>query len=208
MALRRPRTGSALKPAPVAGLMLYVAPKELWNDWVRLVFAEKDINDSRVERIMPGRPNEDLLVLNPEQRLPALADRDVLLTGPRVIAEYLEERYPHPRLMPTDPAGRARVRMALDRFEQELFPMLVDARGERAAAKAARAALMQTLVTGARWFGARGYFVGLEYSVADAAWALWLQGVFALGLVPPDSVRQYAEKLAKRPAIMKLFSGK
>lgn len=206
MSLRRPRNSLPPKPAPVAGLVLY-AGSDRWSDWARLVFAEKDVVDARVEQLRAGAPpNEDLLVLNPEQRLPALADRELLITGARVIAEYLEERYPHPRLMPTDPAGRARARMVLDRFEQELFPALAEAGGDKAAAKAARLKLSQTLAASARSFSARGWFLGPEFSLVDSAWAVWLQAVFAYGIEPPEAVRNYAERLAQRPAVRAFFA--
>jgi len=207
MSLRRPRNSPPPKPVPVAALVLY-AGDDLWSRWARLLFLEKEVADSRVERLGPGKPlNEDMLVLNPEQRLPAIADREVVLTGARVISEYLEERYPHPRLLPNEPLGRARARMALDRFEQELFPLLATASaGEKAPARAAKARLDQVLVASARSFSARGWFLGPEFSLADGAWAVWLQGVFALGIVPPPAVRDYAERLAKRPSVRKLFA--
>lgn len=207
MSLRRPRNSPPPKPVPVAALVLY-AGDDLWSRWARLLFLEKDVADSRIERIGSGTPlNEDLLVLNPEQRLPALADREVMLTGARVISEYLEDRYPHPRVLPNEPLGRARARMALDRFEQELFPLLAAATGaEKAAARSAKTRLNQVLTASARSFSARGWFLGAEFTLADAAWAVWLQGVFALGIEPPLPVRDYAERLAKRPSVRKLFA--
>lgn len=208
MSLRRPRNSLPTKPAPVAGLVLY-AGSDLWSDWTRLIFTEKDVVDARVDRLHDGAPpNEDLLILNPEQRLPALADRELLITGARVIAEYLEERYPHPRLMPTDPAGRARARMVLERFEQELFPLLEEAAGDKAAGKAARLKLGQALAVSARSFSARGWFLGPEFGLVDSAWAVWLQGVFARGIEPPEPVRNYAERLAQRPAVRRFFTGR
>lgn len=206
MSLRRPRNSPPPKPVPVAALVLYAA-SDPWSRWAQLIFREKDVADSRIERLGPGAPpNEDLLVLNPEQRIPALAERDLLLTGPRVIAEYLEERYPHPRLLPNDPVSRARARMALDRFEQELFPLLIAATlGEKATTRSARTRLGQVLSSSARSFSARGWFLGPEFSLADCAWAIWLQGVFALGIEPPPPVRAYAERLAQRPSVRSLF---
>lgn len=209
MSLRRPRNSPLAKPAPVAGLVLY-AGGDIWSAWTRLLMAEKDVADSRVEVQRAGAPpNEDLLVLNPEQRLPALTERELVLTGPRVIAEYMEERYPHPRLMPNEPVGRARARMVLDRFEQELFPLLLAASGgEKAQARAARARLQQMLTASARSFSARGWYLGPEFSLVDCAWAVWLQAVFALAIEPPESVRQYAERLAQRESIRRHFSGR
>lgn len=186
------------KPAPAAGLVLFVG-NDFWSDYARLVLAEKDVDGSRVERIVPGKPNEDLLVLNPEQRLPALADRDVMITGARVIAEYLDERYPHPRLLSTDPVARARLRMALDRFEQDVLPALKTVTGERNAGKAQTAAAT-TLAMAGRWFG-KGYFLGTDYSLADAAWAVWLKQMRPHAASWPEPVQRYAAKLWQRKAV-------
>ena len=200
---RRSRLASATKPAPAAGLMLYVAPGELWNDWAALAFAEKDVDDARAEKVLPGRPNEDLLVINPELRLPALADRELLLTGARVVVEYLDERYPHPRLMPQDPAGRAKVRMVLEQFATELFPVLQEALAAKSAK--ARSPLAQQVLNSGRWFGGKAYFLGVEYTRADLAWAVWLKGVQSLGLKLPESAQRYRDKLATRPVLAAYF---
>jgi len=200
---RRSRLATIGKPAPQAGLMLYVAPQDCWNEWAALAFAEKDIDDSRAERVSPDRPNEDLLVINPELRLPALADRELLLLGARVIVEYLDERYPHPRLLPQDPAGRAKVRMVLEQFAAELFPALQEALLAKSAK--AKSPLAQQVASSGRWFSGKGYFLGTEYTQADLAWAVWLRGVQSLGLKLPETTARYREKLATRPVIATYF---
>ncbi len=203
MVTRRSRLATLGKPAPQAGLMLYAAPTDPWNDWAALAFAEKDIDDSRCERVLPGRPNEDLLVINPEMRLPALADRELLLTGAQVVVEYLDERYPHPRLMPQDPAGRAKVRMVLEQFAVELFPVLSEALAAKSA-KAKSPLALQVLNSG-RWFGGKSYFLGVEYTRADLAWAVWLKGALSLGLKLPENAQRYRDKLATRPVLAAYF---
>lgn len=200
---RRSRLATLGKPAPQAGLMLYVAPHEPWNDWAALAFAEKDVDDARCERIDPARPNEDLLVINPELRLPALADRELLLTGARVVVEYLDERYPHPRLMPQDPAGRAKVRMVLEQFAAELFPVLQEALAAKSAK--AKSPIAQQVLNSGRWFGGKAYFLGVEYTRADLAWAVWLKGVQSLGLKLPENAQRYRDKLATRPVLAAYF---
>lgn len=208
MALRRQRNAPFPKLAPVAGLMLYTGG-DVWSDWTGLVFAEKDLDDCRVQAVGPGKPDEDMLVLNPEQRLPALADRELMLTGARVISEYLDERYPHPRFMSTDPAARAKTRMALDRFEQELFPALVAAQLE-AKTKPGKLhkAFVATVAASGRWFPTRGHFLGVDYGLADTAWAVWLRGANRLGIKLPEATQQYAEKLAARKAIAAYFKAR
>lgn len=203
MVTRRSRLATLGKPAPQAGLMLYVAPNDPWNDWSALAFAEKDVDDARCERIDPARPNEDLLVINPELRLPALADRELLLTGARVVVEYLDERYPHPRLMPQDPAGRAKVRMVLEQFAAELFPVLQDALATKSAK--AKSPIAQQVLNSGRWFGGKAYFLGVEYTRADLAWAVWLKGVQSLGLKLPENAQRYRDKLATRPVLAAYF---
>ena len=66
---------------------------------------------------------EDLLDLNPYHTTPTLVDRDLVLYDSRVIMEYLDERFPHPPLMPVDPVSRAQVRLALFRVEKDWYTM-------------------------------------------------------------------------------------
>ena len=94
-----------IKPAANAGLTLYVSPDSLHGDWARLVLAEKDVDTAVIKVITPGKVDEDFLILNPAQSLPTLADREGVISSARVIVEYLDERYPHPPLMPQEPAG-------------------------------------------------------------------------------------------------------
>lgn len=183
--------------------MLYAAPNDPWNDWAVLAFTEKDVDDARVERVSPSKPNEDLLVINPELRLPALADRELLLLGSRVIVEYLDERYPHPRLLPQDPAGRAKVRMVLEQFATELFPVLEAALNTKSAKT--KAPLAKQVLSSGRWFGGRAYFLGVEYTRADLAWAVWLKGAESLGIKLPENTQRYRDKLASRPVLKAYF---
>ena len=202
---------SNIKPAPNAGLMLFVADDSLASDWARLVLAEKDVDSAQVQAIRPGSAvNEDFMVLNPSQSLPTLADREGVITGARVIVEYLDERYPHPPLMPLSPAARARVRMALQGLEHELLPRVealqtVAARG----AQAARNELLERLLAGGRHFAAQGYILGRDYTLVDSGWAVLLRRLGQLGIELPaqaDPLRRYAARLFARPAYQRCFS--
>ena len=89
----------------------------------------------------PGRYPEDLLDLNPYHSLPTLVDRDLVLYDSRVIIEYLDERFPHPPLMPVDPILRAQFRLALYRIERDWYGLAqADRRGPRQEARAPRIA--------------------------------------------------------------------
>ena len=81
----------------------------------------KKTSRSRSSASRPGRFPEDLLDLNPDHSLPTLVDRDLVLYDSRVIIEYLDERFPHPPLMPVDPVSRAQFRLALHRVERDWY---------------------------------------------------------------------------------------
>lgn len=194
------------KPANRAGLTLFCTRSGLGCLWTRIVLAEKDVDSARLEWVLPGRMNQDLLVLNPALDLPTLADRDTVIHPAAVIAEYLDERYPHPKLMPPDPAARARVRMALLRFEHDLFPWAEKALADKGTAegKQARQALSDALAASQRMFPARGWFLGLEYNLADCAWAALFAQLPQLGLKlggDTHTLVKYAERLLARPAV-------
>ena len=193
------------RPAPRAGLTLFCARGEMPSLWTRIVLAEKDVDGARIEWILPNRPNQDLLVLNPSGKLPTLADRDTVLFPAAIVAEYLDERYPHPKLLPPDPAARARIRMVLARFDQEIFPLAAQivAAPKSPEAKAARKQMAEILITSARLFAGRGWCLGADYSLADCAWAALLSSLPALGLkLPPDpNLTRYAERLLARATV-------
>ena len=103
-----------------AVMTLFSAPDEPASHRTRMVLAEKDIEIDIVS-VEAGRYPEDLLDLNPYHSLPTLVDRDLVLYDSRVIIEYLDERFPHPPLMPVDPVSRAQFRLALYRIERDWY---------------------------------------------------------------------------------------
>ena len=92
-------------------MTLFSTPADAWSHRVRLVLAEKSLNIDIVDVDDENLP-EDLLDLNPYNSVPTLVDRDLVLYGTGVIIEYLDERFPHPPLMPVDPVTRAQFRLA------------------------------------------------------------------------------------------------
>jgi stringent starvation protein A len=201
--------GRTVKTVPAAalnrsGMTVYCFADDLASHWVRFVVAEKDIDGLRLEFLRPGETAEDLLVLDPSHTVPTLADREVVLNSSRIIVEYLDERYPHPPLMPVEPSARARLRLALHRIEQELFP-LVDAirSGPASSAQKARRQLSESLIAGASLFTMRPYFLSGEFSCVDALWAVLLWRLPSLGIelgAAGRPIQRYTERLFSRPA--------
>src|SRR6185369_4365822 len=139
-----------------AGMTVYCYPDDVPSHWVRIVAAEKDIDGLYLEFLKPGVTAEDLLVLDPSHQVPTLADREVVLNSPRIIIEYLDERYPHPPLMPVEPSARARLRLALHSIERDIFPQVEAIRtGPATVAQKGRKQLAESLLTIANVFAAK-----------------------------------------------------
>lgn len=193
------------RPAPRAGLTLFCAQDDVASLWTRIVLSEKDVDGARIEWVVPGRPHHDLLVLNPAGTLPTLADRDTVLHPAAVVAEYLDERYPHPRLLPVDPAMRARLRMLLRRLEQDLFPLAasIAATPKGAEARAARKRIGEQLLGASALLPARGWCLGLDFNLADCAFAALFAHLPKLDVkLPADSaLTRYAERVLARPRV-------
>ncbi len=168
---------------------------------VRMVLAEKGIT-VEIVNIEPGNLPEDLIDLNPYQSVPTLVDRELVLYDPQVVTEYLDERFPHPPLMPVDPVSRARSRLALYRIEKDWYSLIadLDSRNDKLVGKA-RKALRDSLTASAEVFSAKPYFLSDEFSLVDATIApvLWRLKHYNIDLPSQaKAVREYAERMFAR----------
>src|SRR6186713_1204791 len=157
-------------------MTLFSAPNDPWSHRTRIVLAEKGISIDIVS-VEPGKFPEDLLDLNPYHSVPTLVDRDLVLYDSRVIIEYIDERFPHPPLMPVDPVTRAQFRLALYRIERDWYSLTaeIDEAGDKKPAAQAKKALKESILSSAEVFGAKPYFLSDEFSLVDCAIApiLW-----------------------------------
>ncbi|HHJ14770.1 MAG TPA: stringent starvation protein A [Gammaproteobacteria bacterium] len=181
-------------------MTLFSHPTSPQSHRVRTVLAEKGISVDIVN-VDPDNLPEDLIDLNPYQSVPTLMDRELVLYDPQVIVEYLDERFPHPPLMPVDPVSRARSRLALYRIERDWYSLLEDMeKGEKTAARA-RKALRDSLTASAEVFAAKPYFLSDDFSLVDAALApiLWRLKYYRIDLpAQARPVLEYAERLFAR----------
>lgn len=167
----------------------------------RFAVAEKNIH---VETVIVGNGHlpEDLIDLNPYNTVPTLVDRDLALYDSRIIMEYLDERYPHPPLMPVDPVSRARTRLMLYRVDRDWYTLLDDIEGaDGGRSVAARKTLRDELTVIAPIFQQKPFFMSDHFTVVDCAIApvLWRLPVWGIELPPQArSVTDYAERLFKR----------
>jgi stringent starvation protein A len=203
-ATKRKSPTNALRARTV--LTLFSGKDDIDSHRARMVLAAKGVAYDLVVTDMT-RPPEDLVDLNPYQTVPTLVDRDLSLYDVNVIVEYLDERYPHPPLLPVDPLGRARVRLGVKRIEKDWLSLL-DAiqNGSKAAADAARKSLRDGLVASQPVFKASKFFLNTEMSIADVALAPLVWRLNMLGIVLPREahcVLEYGERIFRNPAYHK-----
>lgn len=147
-------------------LTLYTTADDVQCHRTRLVLAAKGVSYDRVI-VDPSKPPEDLIDLNPYGGTPTLVDRDLTLYGTSVVCEYLDERYPHPPLMPIDPLSRARLRLASLRIEMDWLPEVDIIRQGGRPADASRKRLRDHLLASLPLFKAAKFFLNAEMSLAD-----------------------------------------
>jgi stringent starvation protein A len=156
-------------------MTLFSGDTDVYSHRVRIVLAEKGINVDIVPVDYSNLP-EDLIDLNPYNSVPTLVDRDLVLYDSQVIMEYLDERFPHPPLMPVDPVSRATNRLMLHRIEQDLYTHFNIAWGsnDKAATKAKKE-IRDNLMMVSPIFEQKPYFLSDEFSLVDCALAplLW-----------------------------------
>jgi stringent starvation protein A len=166
-------------------MTLFSAPTDPWSHRTRLVLAEKGISIELVN-CDPQKLPEDLLDLNPYHSVPTLVDRDLVLYDSRVIMDYLDERFPHPPLMPIDPVTRAQFRVALYRVERDWYGLAQDIELDRDSKTAAhsRKVLCEAICASAEVFKAKPFFLSDEFSLVDASIApiLWRLPFYGIDL--------------------------
>jgi len=104
-----------------SAILLFSLPDCLHSHRTRLVIKEKEIS-AELHEIDINNISEEIKSISPYDDFPTLVDRELVLQNSRVIIEYLDERFPHPPLLPVDPVARAKFRLALDKIENEWYP--------------------------------------------------------------------------------------
>lgn len=180
----------------------------------RIVFDEKGLEYDDIEVDLANKPAA-LLERSPKGKVPVVEDDGVVIYESHVIDEYLEERFPEPRLMPEDVVERARVRLLHDFCDSELVPALfalakvttfAPADGDAAdpaAVEAARSAAIAKLDRLAQALGERDFLLG-RFGLADITLAPWVVRLARFGLGRddvPGALRSWIERLQRRDSI-------
>lgn len=184
-------------------MTLYTGVNDLYSHQSRIVLAEKGVAVDYLI-VKPGHIPEDLAEINPYSSVPTLVDRDLVLFNSRIIMEYLDERFPHPPLLPIYPVARSRARLMMYRIDKEWYgyvtTILVDPASKEA--EQARADLKNSLLSVAKTFGSSPYFLSDDFSLIDCVVAPLLWRLPVLGIqIPPakgKEISAYMEKVFTR----------
>jgi RNA polymerase-associated protein len=179
----------------------------------RFVLFEKGMDFEIRDVDLYNKP-EDIAVMNPYAQVPILVERDLILYESNIINEYIDERFPHPQLMPGDPVDRARVRLFLLNFEKELFVHVstLEARNIKSNEKAIEKAKQQItdrLTQLSPVFLKNKFMMGDTFSMLDVVIAplLWRLNHYGITLSKNAApLLKYAERIFSRPAFIEALT--
>jgi RNA polymerase-associated protein len=185
-------------------MALYSSDRSIHCHRVRFVLAEKGINVDIIDVSNNESAAADLAELNPYNETPTLVDRDLLLHNAGVINDYLDERYPHPPLMPVDPVSRARLRLIHHRVIRDWYPLVeqIESGKPKEADKAAQQ-LKESIIAANDLFKHSDFMLSEELSLVDCTLAplFWRLPVYGIDLGKPGaSVQGYIQRLISRPS--------
>ena len=193
-------------------LACYSDPADHYSHRVRIVLAEKGVSVEIIS-VEAGRQPPKLLEANPYGSVPTLVDRDLALYESTVVMEYLEERYPHPPLMPVYPVARGQSRLLIHRIQRDwcgLVDLILDSRTKEAARVVARKELRESLTGVSPLFADKPFFLSEEQSLVDCCLLpiLWRLPILGIELPrPAKPLLDYMERQFAREAFQASLSG-
>lgn len=185
-------------------MTLYSGELDIYSHQVRIVLAEKGVAVDVVTADVHA-PLDDLLDLNPYNTLPTLVDRELVLYHAGIIMEYLDERFPHPPLLPVYPVARAKSRLMVHRIEHDWYNLVAIIQSNAEASDDAREELYNALMTVIPVFSNSPYFLSEDFTVVDCVIAPLLWRLPSLGISLPfstkaKSIAKYQDRVFKRNA--------
>ena len=181
-------------------MTMYSDASSPYSHRVRLVLAEKNITVEVLD-VDPLAISDDIMDLNPYGTMPTLVDRDLVLYESRIIMEYLDERFPHPPLMPVDPVSKASSRLFLHRVDHDWYRLMDQILAGGKQAGKARKELRESLTVTAPVFASKPFFMSTDFSLVDCSIGPLLWRLPLLGIELPTqakAVNEYAKNLFGR----------
>ena len=190
-------------------MTLYSGISDIYSHQIRIILAEKGVTVDIIY-LHDKEHCEDLAEINPYNSLPTLVDRDLVLYEPMIIMEYLDERFPHPPLLPVYPVARAKIRLMMHRIRRDWFSLLHEAeQGEPPKSKISRKNLIDSLVNLAPVFADSPFFLSDEFTLVDCAMGSLLWRLLTDKVKIPSrakAITQYAERIFSRESFQASLS--
>jgi len=183
-----------------AMMNLYSGTTDPFSHRCRIVLYEKQMDFQVIDVDLFNKP-EDIAMINPYNRVPVLVDRDLVLYESNIINEYIDERFPHPQLMPPDPQTRARARQLLYTMEHELFSHVEVLEKNLKSADKSRVHIRDRLAELSPMFLKQKHLLGEDFSMLDVAIAPLLWRLDHYGIELPKvaaPIMKYAERIFSR----------
>ena len=187
-----------------SSMTLFSDASDHYSHRVRMVVAEKGVNVDIVD-VSPGKKPEDLAEINPYNTLPTLLDRELVLFESTVIMEYLDERFPHPPLLPVYPVARAQSRSLIHRIEKDWtrnVDLLMSGRSREPTLAKARRELTESMIGVAPVFADKPFFMSDEFTLVDCCVAPILWRLKYMGIKLPERqarpMRRYMREIFAR----------
>jgi stringent starvation protein A len=193
-------------------MSLFSDTDDIYSHQVRIVLAEKGVNVEihTVDTNEANEANEGLLDVNPYGSTPTLVDRELVLYHPHIIMEYLDERFPHPPLLPVYPVARAEARKMMYRIENDWYSLLkVIVRGPQKETARARKQLVDSLIAIEPIFSDKPYFLNDEFSLLDCCVAPLLWRLIQLKIELPYTtiaIEDYMRRVFARESFQQSLS--
>jgi RNA polymerase-associated protein len=180
-------------------MSLFSDMQDIYSHQVRIVLAEKGVN-VEIHPVQSDNLPEDLVDLNPYGSVPTLLDRELVLYESRIIMEYLDERFPHPPLLPVYPVARAETRKMMHRIDHDWYELIRNIQNN-VDVEASRKQLLESLIGLEPIFGDKPFFLSDDFSLLDCVIAPLLWRLPILGIELPDNVpaiKNYMRRVFER----------
>jgi RNA polymerase-associated protein len=178
---------------------------DIYSHQARIVLAEKGVG-VEISFTVPNELPEDLLELNPYGTVPTLIDRELVLYNSHIIMEYLDERFPHPPLMPVYPVSRGQSRLTMHRIQNDWYTLAEKIMAKKGDLEATRTELREAFLSLAPLFAETPYFMSEEFSLVDCYLAPLLWRLPALGIeltgTGSKDVKAYMKRIFERPSFI------
>lgn len=191
---------------------LFADKIDIYSHQVRIVLAEKGVA-YEIENVQTSSISEDLMEINPRGTIPTLVDRDLVLSNARIIMEYLDERFPHPPLMPVYPVLRAQCRLNMHRIQKDWYSLIDFVNKDPSTPEAQKALnqLREEILALGSVFAETTYFLSDDFSLVDCYVAPLLWRMHNLGVeftgAGSKAVKAYMSRVFKRDSFVQSIGG-